>query len=37
VQLVGQDLELDLSDKALSDILLQYLTPRFRAIVTGVE
>jgi V/A-type H+-transporting ATPase subunit E len=37
VQLVGEDLELDLSDKALADILLQYLTPRFRAIFTGVE
>lgn len=37
VRLVGQDLELDLSDEALSEILLQYLTPRFRAIFTGVE
>jgi V/A-type H+-transporting ATPase subunit E len=37
VRLVGEDLELDLSDKALSEVLLQYLTPRFRAIFIGVE
>jgi hypothetical protein len=34
---VGEDLEIDLSDEALSELLLGYLIPRFRAIVTGVE
>jgi V/A-type H+-transporting ATPase subunit E len=37
VRLVGQDLEIDLSDRALSDLLLEHLTPRYRAIVTGEE
>lgn len=37
VRLVGEDLEIDLSDEALSELLLGYLIPRFRAIVTGVE
>ncbi len=37
VRLVGEDLEIDLSDEALSELLLGYLIPRFRAIVTGVD
>ena len=37
VRLVGQDLEIDLSDEALSELLLQYLIPRFRAIVQGTD
>lgn len=37
VRLVGEDLEIDLSEKALSDLLLSFLIPRFRAIVTGVD
>lgn len=37
VRLVGQDLEIDLSEKALSDLLLKNLLPRYRAIVAGVE
>lgn len=37
VRLVGKDLELDLSDEALSDLLLKYLLPRYREIVSGQE
>jgi V/A-type H+-transporting ATPase subunit E len=37
VRLVGEDLEIDLSDKAISELLLQNLLPRYRAIVTGEE
>lgn len=37
VRLVGEDLEIDLSDKALSELLLSYLIPRFQAIVAGVD
>lgn len=37
IQLVGEDLEIDLSDKAISDLLIGYLIPRFRAIAEGVE
>lgn len=33
--LVGDDLEIDLSDKALSDLLLHYLLPRYREIISG--
>ena len=37
VQLVGEDLEIDLSDKAISELLLQTMLRRYRAIVTGAE
>ena len=37
VRLVGEDLEIDLSDQAISDLLLQNLLPRYRDIVRGVE
>jgi len=37
VRMVGEDLEIDLSDQAISDLLLQNLLPRYRAIVTGAE
>ncbi len=37
IRLVGEDLEIDLSDQAISDLLLQNLLPRYRAIVTGAE
>jgi V/A-type H+-transporting ATPase subunit E len=33
LRLVGKELEVDLTDKALSDLLLKHLLPRFRAIV----
>ncbi|MCF8129645.1 MAG: hypothetical protein K9N10_14140 [Deltaproteobacteria bacterium] len=37
VRLVGEDLEIDLSDKAISDLLLENLLPRYQAIVRGEE
>jgi V/A-type H+-transporting ATPase subunit E len=37
IRLVGENLEIDLSDQAISDLLLQNLLPRYRAIVTGAE
>ncbi|MBW1785523.1 MAG: hypothetical protein JRK53_02715 [Deltaproteobacteria bacterium] len=37
IRMIGEDLEIDLSDKALSDLLLKHLLPRYRAIVTGAE
>jgi V/A-type H+/Na+-transporting ATPase subunit E len=37
VKLVGEDMLIDLSDDALSELLLNYLLPRYRAIVTGQE
>lgn len=37
IRLVGEDLEIDLSDRAISDLLLQNLLPRYRAIVRGME
>ena len=37
VQLLGEDMEIDLSDEALSDMLLKYLLPRYRAIVSGQD
>jgi len=37
IRLVGKDLEIDLSDQAISDLLLQNLLPRYQAIVTGAE
>ena len=37
IRLVGEDLEIDLSDKAISELLLEFLLPRYRDIVTGAE
>jgi V/A-type H+-transporting ATPase subunit E len=37
IRMVGEDLEIDLSDKAISELLLQTLLPRYRAIVSGTE
>ncbi len=37
IRLVDENLEIDLSDKAISDLLLQNLLPRYRDIVTGAE
>ena len=37
IRLVDKDLEIDLSDTAISELLLQYILPRYRAIVTGAE
>jgi V/A-type H+-transporting ATPase subunit E len=35
IRMVGEDLEIDLSDKAISELFLTFLLPRYRAIVTG--
>lgn len=37
VQVVGDDLEIDLSDEAVSALILRHLLPRFRAILEGLE
>ncbi|MHC4321492.1 MAG: hypothetical protein ACYST3_04375 [Planctomycetota bacterium] len=37
IRMKGEDVEIDLSDNAISEILLKYLLPRYRAILTGVE
>ena len=37
IRMVGEDLEIDLSDKAISELLLEFLQPRYRAIVSGAE
>jgi V/A-type H+-transporting ATPase subunit E len=37
IRLVGENLEIDLSDQAISDLLLKNLLPRYAAIVTGAE
>lgn len=37
VRLVGEQLEIDLSDKAISKMLTNQLLPRFRSILTGAE
>lgn len=35
VRLVGEDLEIDLTDEAISELLLKMLRPRYRAIIAG--
>ena len=37
VQVIGEDLEIDLSDEAVSALILRNLLPRFRAILEGLE
>ncbi len=37
VRLVDEDLEIDLTNEAVSNLLLKHLLPRYRAIVEGVE
>lgn len=37
IKLKGEDVEIELTDRAISDVLLKYLLPRYRAIVAGVE
>lgn len=37
IKLKDKDLEIDLTDNAISDVLLKYLLPRYRAIVSGEE
>jgi V/A-type H+-transporting ATPase subunit E len=36
VVLTENDLEIDLSDHAIADMLLQHLQPRFRALMQGI-
>jgi hypothetical protein len=33
----GEDVEIDLSDNAITEILLKYLLPRYSAILRGVD
>lgn len=35
VRLVGKDIDIDLTDEALNELLLKYLLPRYREIVSG--
>jgi V/A-type H+-transporting ATPase subunit E len=37
VRLVGENLEIDLTDEAISELLLRYMQPRFVAILRGAE
>ncbi len=37
VQVIGEDLEIDLTDEAISQLLLKHLLPRYRAILEGAE
>lgn len=37
VRLVGENLEIDLTDKAISELLLRYMQPRFISILRGAE
>ncbi len=37
VRVVGEDLEIDLTDEAVSKLLLKHLLPRYRAILEGPE
>ncbi len=36
VRIVGEDIELDLTEEAITDILLKHLQPRFRALLEGL-
>ena len=35
VRVVGEDLEIDLTNEAISKLLLKHLLPRYRAILEG--
>ena len=37
IRLKGEDVEIDLTQKALSDLILKHLLPRYRKIVEGVD
>ena len=37
VRVVGQDLEIDLSDEAISKLLFKHLLPRYRSILEGTD
>lgn len=36
IQLLDDDLEIDLTDRAVADLLLRHLVPRFRAMMEGI-
>ena len=36
IRLVDQEVVLDISDRAIAEVLLQYLQPRFRALLEGI-
>lgn len=36
VRLVGEDLEIDLTDQTLTELILKYMVPRLRAIAEGI-
>jgi V/A-type H+-transporting ATPase subunit E len=36
IQLEGDDLEIDLTDRVVADLLLRHLVPRFRAMMEGI-
>ena len=36
IRLVGQDVEIDLTERAVADLLLKHLLPRYRAVLEGV-
>ena len=36
IRLTDKGIDLDLSDKAIADILMQHLQPRFRALLEGI-
>jgi len=37
IRMKGEDVEIDLSDNAITEILLKYLLPRYSAILRGVD
>lgn len=37
IKLVGEDLEIDLTDEAIADLLIQFMSPRFVSILAGEE
>jgi V/A-type H+-transporting ATPase subunit E len=37
VRLVGEDMEIDLTDETISNLLLKYLLPRYREIISGQD
>lgn len=37
IRLKGQDLEMDLTDKAIADLLMDHLIPRYRRIIRGMD
>ena len=37
IRMKGEDVEIDLSDNAITELLLKYLLPRYRAILKGID